>query len=100
MARPRPTSATSTMNESAAAVAFSQPRANDPIAGTRIKVVNAIRVISPAPAKIITSADMPPILPQVDDNHGDRREQREDRDSECPAAADVAHPVDAEVDAT
>ena len=67
-----PAGGTAASQPNVAAVAFSHPRENDPIAGTRIRVVNAISVTSPAPAKISTSADIDFILPQVDDDHHDR----------------------------
>ena len=68
---PTATRVTSTISESRTAVAFSQPRPNEPTAGTRIKVVKAIRLIRPAAPKTITSGDIRSILPEVDDDHRD-----------------------------
>src|SRR3954451_19357920 len=95
---PSAISARSTITDSAAAVAFSQPRPKEPIAGTRIRVAKAIRLISPAPPKIHSSSDIGLILPEVGDDQCERGDDPEERDSQRPPAADVAEVVHAEVD--
>src|ERR671923_2153129 len=102
-ATPRSTSAASTNTATTIAVAFSQVRPNAPTAGTRIRAVNAARLITPAPPNrryslpIFATGIGRSILPQVQDQHRQRRTGGERRGAQRPSRADVAHVVNMQI---